>query len=1139
MLPITFDRHVLHSLPALDDAAAARVIHLLHTIAVRRVVPHLAAREDSDAMLLARAADRTAIARLEDAEGRLDLVSLLTSEKGRWAIQIHERIFDYFAFAFPGGERAPEQLTAEARRAFALAEFILRHQFHHITFPDHSEEDVIVADLAFVRAARQRDEAFATSLLEALTDETIGLRASGYLELLERDGEVADEEDYSATRARIGELLGEHVCFLCDAPAPLLQRVFTAQGPEERRELVMACLEQGGNPDLPVTRRSEHYRGALALLDAQRAEDEDGLRRLLGFLRERGADGAVLQEMELASDEDPLSAEPAWHRFVHALRTQVAQVGVTGDTVARRRHDGTAAHSSSTGEATLEGPVLTGETPRLTLKERIERARKDPRVPEAVLGTIDANQSNLEGHSKAKYTEFIETLLAVPWGRLNRLEVGPREFSLGLEHSHFGLERAKELVGDFFANLLWRYRDFDPQESSDWHRTGSAFLFVGPPGVGKTSLAISIAKTLGIPYHKVSLGGMRDESALRGHGFTYEGSKPGAIVQGLIKMDTMNGMFILDEADKTEPFAIATLLEILDPEQNHLFHDKFTMSTVDIDLSNCHFILTANTLETVPAPVLDRCQVVELGRYSVEEKVIIARRHLLPRLRAKHEIPESQVVFEPGFEDEHLRMIVRAYTLEAGVRQLELVLRTLLLRVQRRKVFEAGEDRVVLDHNLICDMLDTPVPPRTVQPEDLIGEVAALGVNPELGIGSLLPVQVTPIPGPGADGGGTVSVLHATGNLEKVMDESRKVATTAILHNADRLGVDPDRLKTPFHLHVMGSSSKKDGPSAGIAIALALTSQLTGQPVRRDVAATGEIGTRGRITGVGGLDVKLETAVHAGCKTLVIPRENLVGPAGIAGLPEALKRELQVLDFAEWRENRRSMDYEHQLLRVVAVGHLTEAWEVARLDTAALDEVEQRVVEHAEQFAQHAISDRPCPPNVVVKDDGELAGFGSPALCAGCPGCHLLVPSGSELPASVADRAQQIHYAPGGSGLARQLESTVSDQLRSGERPVVVAPYFVLRDAGLVDRQDVVAVASNWLTDGRKLSSGRDLVHRVSCRLLRNGRETLEGFPLFRRQDGVYAITLDAVPEECRLDLGRCEELVRRFLSRWLEVAVG
>ena len=343
MLPMTFDRHVLHSLPALDDAAAARVIHLLHTIAVRRVVPHLAAREDSDAVLLARAADRTTIARLEDGEGRLDLVSLLTSEDGRWAIQIHERIFDYFAFAFPGGDSAPEQLTTEARRAFALAEFVLRHQFHHLTFPDHSEVDVIMADVAFVSAARERDAAFSASLHEAFTDETIGLRAQGYLELVQ-EGVAGDSRTEDDLRDRISKLLSEHVCHLCEAPPSLLRRVFMAQASEQRRQLVMACLRQGSSAELPVTRRSEHYRGALALLDAQRAEDEDGLRQLLGYLGEHGFDDVLLREMELDADLAPLSAEAAWNRFVHALRDQVESI--EGDGSERGQGDGGDASSA-------------------------------------------------------------------------------------------------------------------------------------------------------------------------------------------------------------------------------------------------------------------------------------------------------------------------------------------------------------------------------------------------------------------------------------------------------------------------------------------------------------------------------------------------------------------------------------------------------------------------------------------------------------------------------------------------------------------------------------------------------------------------------------------------------------------------
>jgi ATP-dependent Lon protease len=210
---------------------------------------------------------------------------------------------------------------------------------------------------------------------------------------------------------------------------------------------------------------------------------------------------------------------------------------------------------------------------------------------------IEKNRRSAGGQSGAKYTELIETLLAIPWGRVQKIDTRPEEFEEGLNLTHYGLKKPKEILCDFFENLIWRYNQTDENEKSGSCRTGSAFLFVGPPGVGKTSLGISLAKNLNLPYHKISLGGMSDEKDLKGHGFTWEGSKPGAIVQGLIKMGIMNGVFIMDEADKMAKFAIATLLEILDPEQNHLFHDKYAQTMVDIDLSKCHFILTANSLE--------------------------------------------------------------------------------------------------------------------------------------------------------------------------------------------------------------------------------------------------------------------------------------------------------------------------------------------------------------------------------------------------------------------------------------------------------------------------------------------------------------------------------------------------------------
>ncbi len=578
----------------------------------------------------------------------------------------------------------------------------------------------------------------------------------------------------------------------------------------------------------------------------------------------------------------------------------------------------------------------------------------DPLFPREVLEVIEKNKLNAVGHSGSKYSELIETLLAIPWAKLQPIEVSPEQFQEGLNTSHYGLEKPKEILCDFFSNLIWRYRKLGPRSEkwAQWKKTGSSFLLVGPPGVGKTSLAISVAQNLSIPYHKTSLGGMKDEADLRGHGFTYEGSKPGAIVQGLIRMGVMNGMFIMDEADKTEKFAIATLLEILDPEQNHLFHDKFTQTTVDIDLSNSHFILTANTLETVPPPVANRCEIIFLDRYSVEEKIAIAKQYLIRRVREKHQISEKEIYFDPDQEKELLRLLVRNYTHEAGVRELERAIRTLFLRIQRKEILGKGVSSFCITRESIKEFLDEPQPPRKINPEDRVGEMLALGVNPEMGIGSVIPIQATSLPGISRQAAGrTLSVIHATGNIERVMDESRKVATTALFQCASQLGLDMKDLDEPVHLHFMGASSRKDEPSAGGAIALALASLLSGKPLRRDVAMTGEIDTRGRITAVGGIDLKLETAFEAGCKTMIIPSENLRGEEGLERLPRSLREELQILSFQQWQGPHEPFDYNHHLLQVVTVEDLVQAATVAFVEQEELSCLENLFQEHAQKVA--------------------------------------------------------------------------------------------------------------------------------------------------------------------------------------------
>jgi endopeptidase La len=1125
MLPITIDRSALGSLPLPDAATRRRIQSVLAALANRRVLPYFSEVEGVDTVRLARVSERFEIVRLADAGGRNDVVSLLTFAEEMWTIHIHERVFDYLAFTLPSEAASDLSGDVEARKMLALAELLLRHEFDGMINPERPESQVLSGDRRFALHRRGKEEGFFAALSAALSDDSSGFHGETLLDLCRRD----DGSDDDGTL--LGKLIGLEAGALSELDDELIRRAMPTLGLDLVLALCDRCWMRAQDAALPVRRRAAFLTRVLTILDSARIRGDGRLGTLLqGFLQD-GRMPALAAEagLEITGDETP---EDLTSRFEERL-DDIFSEEPRGDDEGR----------SQPVERSLDSPTLMGEKPRRTLQERVEAARNNPLVPRAVLEAIDRNELNLAGQSKAKYTEFVDTLLSVPWGKVLPIHVGPREFTAGLDASHYGLERPKELVSDFFANLIWRYRDFDPQRPGDWRHSGSAFLFVGPPGVGKTSLAISIARNLGLPYHKVSLGGMRDDTDLRGHGFTYEGSRPGAIVQGLIRMGAMNGMFILDEVDKTESFAISTLLEILDPEQNHLFHDKYTQTTVDIDLSNSHFVLTANTLETVPAPIIDRCQVVRLDRYAVGEKVQIALRHIIPRLRDKHRLPEEAIALPEEEAAELVRFLVEHYTNEAGVRQLELVLRNLFLRVQRRDLLEAGRERVVITRELIKQRLDEPRRGPTINDSDRVGESLGIGVDVERSVGTTIAIQATPIGGPQGQGGPTLSMIHATGNIEKVMDESRKVATTGILYCADELGLDPGAVSQPVHLHFMGAATRKDGPSAGAAIAIALTSMLTGRPVRRDVAITGEIDTQGRISGVGGLDIKLETAINAGCRTLIMPRDNLHGPDGIEAFPHALREELQVLDIEDWRGDDTGFDAARQLIQVVAVGRVADAWRVAQVNEEELAGVADLFARHAaataQRLAETGLSARPCPLMLSVKSDQELdADQFDSTVCCGCGRCVIVAAEeaqeGVRERVGDAKRVVVADHAPG--ALRRALELEVLRQTRDGECGTVgvVGPYFLLRDAVLPEGR-VLRLANNFASN-RKLKGLKPVLNRAWCRLLHLGPQALDEAPFVILRDGVYVFNLDLIPEKYRLDPARAEDLARRFLEEWLRV---
>ena len=448
---------------------------------------------------------------------------------------------------------------------------------------------------------------------------------------------------------------------------------------------------------------------------------------------------------------------------------------------------------------------------------------------------------------------YLDTVLELPWNVTTKERIDIAVARKILNDDHFGLDKVKERILESIA-----VRQLSPDTPPQ------IICLVGPPGVGKTSVAYSVAKSLNRKMARIALGGVHDEADIRGHRKTYVGAMPGRILSAMIQAGSMNPLLLLDEVDKMghdyrgDPSA--ALLEVLDGEQNKTYRDHYL--ELPFDLSRVMFITTANTLDTIPRPLLDRMEIIELGSYTDEEKLMIAKNHLLPKQLKKHGLKKSQL----RFSDDAIREIIRCYTRESGVRSLERAFATACRKAGMRILSDETVKRISVTGNNIEEFLGVRkfVPDR-IPGADQVGLVTGLAWT-SVG-GETLEVEVNVMEGTGK--------LELTGNLGDVMKESAHAALSYIRANAEKLGVAVDFYKTKdIHVHFPEGAVPKDGPSAGVTVCTAMVSALTNVTVRRDVAMTGEISLRGRVLPIGGLKEKTMAALRHGVKTVIIPKDN-------------------------------------------------------------------------------------------------------------------------------------------------------------------------------------------------------------------------------------------------------------------------
>ncbi|WP_453994618.1 endopeptidase La [Bacillus nitroreducens] len=506
-----------------------------------------------------------------------------------------------------------------------------------------------------------------------------------------------------------------------------------------------------------------------------------------------------------------------------------------------------------------------------SLKEKIEAVGMPEHVKKVALKELDRYEKIPQTSAEsAVIRNYIEWLVSLPWTKAteDRLDIHRAEEIL--EKDHFGLEKVKERVLEYLA----------VQQLTNSLK-GPILCLAGPPGVGKTSLAKSVAKSLGRKFVRISLGGVRDESEIRGHRRTYVGAMPGRIIQGMKKAGTINPVFLLDEIDKmSNDFRgdpSSAMLEVLDPEQNFNFSDHYIEEPYD--LSKVMFVATANNLATIPGPLRDRMEIITIAGYTELEKVHIAKDHLLPKQLEEHGLTKGQL----QLREDALLIIIRHHTREAGVRGLERQIAKICRKVAKI-IVSGAKKRVVITEKNIVEFLGKPVfRYGQAEIEDQVGVATGLAYT-AFG-GDTLSIEVSIVPGKGK--------LVLTGKLGDVMKESAQAAFSYIRSKAKELDIDPDfNEKNDIHIHVPEGAVPKDGPSAGITIATALISALTGRAVRKEVGMTGEITLRGRVLPIGGLKEKSLSAHRAGLTKILFPKEN---EKDLDDIPASVREEIEFI----------------------------------------------------------------------------------------------------------------------------------------------------------------------------------------------------------------------------------------------------